>query len=386
MDDVQSFKGTYQQWGHTQAGKVDASPNALPPCLQATYFNIRQKIAADEALQEERKIPIRKKMAEIEAKNADVDSQIKTAKGRLEVKENEIEKLSAEIANIKENPEQITGDSFAKASFWIGTIIIFLLTVYLFIFYSSAGYSAFFKNFKIEDAKNIVNSIFDAQAIVKAFSDGFTELILILTIPAVFLGLGFLIHKFSEQKNVSKYFKIAGLVITTFIFDFIIAYEIVEKIYNIEREGLFQVMPDMTIKMAIKQINFWLIIFAGFVVYLIWGFVFDFVMVEYQKLDKVNHAIKNKEKKINEYSADCSNLKDKIQQLETQKNINIGEIEKLKIELGGIFVFIQEIKQDLGNFFTGWLSYMKNSGKDQMQIDECTNIFDKFLISISIPI
>jgi hypothetical protein len=374
---------TFQQFGVIQAGKVDASSNALQPCLQAIYIEVRRRIAANEVIQEKRKNPIRQKIADLEAKDVNFDSQIKTTKGRLEAEKDDIKRLRNDIARIKANPKEITGDTFARASFWIGTIIIALLTVYLFIFYSSAAYSAFFKNFTVDDT-NIVNSIFDAQAIAKAFIDGFTELILILTIPAVFLGLGFLIHKFSEQERASKYFKIAGLVVTTFIFDFIIAYEIVEKIYNIKKQGSFQPMPAMTIAMAAQQINFWLIIFAGFVVYIIWGFVFDFVMVEYQKLDRVNHAIKSKEKEIRKCEVECKELNNKIQQLESQKNTNIGEIEKLKIELRGVIIFIQEIKQGLGDFFTGWLSYMENAGKNQIQIDECTNIFDKFLVNIPI--
>jgi hypothetical protein len=372
---------TYQQWGHTQAGKVDASPNALHPCLQATYIEIRQKIAEDEKEQSLRKIPIQQKMADLETKNANAENQIKSAKEDLETREKEMKKLSAEISQIRENPQIIIGDTFAKASFWIGAVIIALLTAYLFVFYSSAAYSAFFKNFTADDT-NVVNSIFDAQAISKALVDGFTELLLILTIPAVFLGLGFLIHKFSEQKGISKYFYIPGLIITTFLFDFIIAYEIVEKIYNIKKEGSFDDMPDMKVSMAFEQVNFWLIIFAGFVVYLIWGFVFAFVMTEYQKLDRVGTAIRNKEQRIGEYENECKDLRNRIQQFEAQKNENMGEIEKLQIELKGVVIFVQDVKQDIDNFFTGWLSYMKNVGKPQVQIDECTEIRDNFLVSI----
>ena len=41
-----------------------------------------------------------------------------------------------------------------------------------------------------------------------------------------------------------------------------------------------------------------MIIFSGFVVYIIWGFVFNFVMSEYYNLDKVRVAIEELEKKI----------------------------------------------------------------------------------------
>ncbi|MDR2065412.1 MAG: hypothetical protein LBP85_06875 [Prevotellaceae bacterium] len=372
---------TYQQWGLTQAGNVDASPNALMPCLQATYLAICNTIAANKALQTQRKIPVRQKIAGLDADNANIDNEIIAAKDKMALNDNKIKQLSDEISQIKRNPEEVTGDASAKASFWIGIIIIALLTVYLFVFYSSAAYSAFLKNFT-EDDTNIMNSIFDAQAITNAFNSGFGNLILILTIPAVFLGLGFLIHKFSEQENKSKYYKIAGLVITTFIFDCLIAYHIVAGIYSIEQVGSFQEMPDMTVGMAVQQINFWLIIFAGFIVYIIWGFVFDFVMIEYQKLNKVNTAIKNREKAIKQCESACNGLRCQIQQLQTKKNNNTGEINKLNIALAGIIVYMQDVAQDINNFFTGWLTYMQGAGKTQEQINECTEIRNRFFTSI----
>ncbi|MDR1983911.1 MAG: hypothetical protein LBQ28_03700 [Prevotellaceae bacterium] len=167
---------------------------------------------------------------------------------------------------------EMSKKTFTKASFWIGAGIIFL-TIYLFIFYSSAAYSAFFKNFTPEDG-SVTQTIFDAQAFVKAWNDGFAELILILTIPAVFLWLGFLIHKFQEQKDWRKYLKITGLAVIIFFFNCLLAYEITAKIYNIKLQGGLETMPPMTISYALQQINFWLIIFAGFVVNLIWSIMF----------------------------------------------------------------------------------------------------------------
>ena len=46
-------------------------------------------------------------------------------------------------------------------------------------------------------------------------------------------------------------------------------------------------MPEYTISMAFQSVNFWMIIFAGFIVYLIWGFVFDFIMESHSKMDKI---------------------------------------------------------------------------------------------------
>lgn len=207
-------------------------------------------------------------------------------------------------------------------------------------------------------------------------------MIFILAIPAVFLGLGFLIHKFSEERGIGKYIKILGLIVVTFLFDFIIAYEIIEKIYNIKKEGSFETLPDMTIAMASQQVNFWLIIFAGFVVYIIWGLVFDFTMKEYEKMDKVRYAIKTKEDKLNEYKTECKQIKEDITNLQSEKNNIKGEIDKLKIQLESYVLYFNDVREGINNYFTGWVNYLKSTASSQSLIIECTQIKDKFLFDL----
>ena len=372
---------SYTAKGTKDAGYCGGSSQALLPKLHAVYMQLTRYIQQDEMKQNERKSKIKQEISGFEAKNATVENKIKAEQDKLTHEENKIEKIIKEIDNIKDNPKIISGDSFAKASFWIGLVIILFLTIYLFVFYSSASYSAFFKNFTSNDT-NVAQAIFDAQAISKAWADGFTELIFILAIPAVFLGLGFLIHKFSEEKGVSKYLKILGLVVVTFIFDFIIAYEIVEKIYNIKKEGSFETMPDMTISMAAQQVNFWLIIFAGFVVYIIWGLVFDFTMREYEKMDKVRYAIKNKEQKLAEYKIECKQIKEKIATLQNEKNSTQGEVDKLKIQLESYVLYFNDVREGVNNYFTGWVGYLKSTASSQTLIHECNQIKEKFLYDL----
>jgi len=372
---------SYTAKGTKDAGYCGGSSQALLHKEHAVYMQLTRYIQQDEMKQNERKSKIKQEISGFEAKNANVESKIKAEQDKLIHEENKIDKTIKEIDNIKENPKIISGDSFAKASFWIGLVIILFLTIYLFVFYSSASFSAFFKDFTSNDT-SVAQAIFDAQAISKAWADGFTELIFILAIPAVFLGLGFLIHKFSEEKGISKYLKISGLVAVTFIFDFIIAYEIVEKIYNIKKEGSFEAMPDMTIPMAAQQINFWLIVFAGFVVYIIWGLVFDFTMIEYEKMDKVRYAIKNKEQKLAEYKIECKQIKEKISTLQNEKNSTQGEVDKLKIQLESYVLYFNDVREGINNYFTGWVGYLKSTASSQTLIHECNQIKDKFLFDL----
>jgi len=369
---------SYTAKGTKDAGYCGGSLQALLPKLHAVYMQLSRYIQQDEIKQSERKREIRQEISGLEAKNANVENQILEEQNKLIHEETKIEKTINEVDTIKENPKIISGDSFAKASFWIGLFIIVFLTIYLFVFYSSAAYSAFFKNFTPDDTK-ITQAIFDAQAVGKAWADGFTELIFILAIPVVFLGLGFLIYKFLEEKGVIKYFKISGLVTITFVFDFIIAYAIVKEIYNITIGGLFQEMPPMTIGMAFQEVNFWIIIFAGFVVYLIWGLVFSFTMNEYEKMDKVRFAIKNKEQKIAEYKTECKKYKAKISSLQTEKCNTQGNIDKLRIQLESYVLYFNDVREGVNNYFAGWVGFLKSTNSSQSHIHECEQIKDKFL-------
>lgn len=372
---------SYSARGTKDAGYCGGSSQALLPSLHAVYMQLTRYIQQDEKKQSDRKIAIRQEISGLEANKANGENHLKTEKDKLIHEENKIEKITKEIDEIKENPKIVSGDSFAKTSFWIGLMIIAILTVYLFVFYSSAAYSAFFKDFTPDDTK-ITQAIFDPQAIGKAFADGITELIFILAIPAVFLGLGFLIHKFSEEKGFARYLKITGLIVVTFIFDVIIAYAIVKEIYDIKAGGSFNEMPKMNLEMAFKENNFWIIIFAGFVVYIIWGLVFSFTMKEYEKMDKVRFTIKNKEQKLAECKTECKQIKEKLVNLQNEINSIQGEVDKLKIQLESYVLYFNDVREGINNYFTGWIGYLKSTNSSQAHIQECEQIKEKFLLEL----
>src|SRR5690606_16934537 len=152
----------------------------------------------------------------------------------------------------------MVGQRPARASFLVGVLILLCLSLYLFSFYSSASYSAFFKQFTLSEI-GVANSIFDAQALSKALTDGVTELGLIVMMPFVFLGLGFLIHKFQQVQGAARYFKVAVLLAVTFIFDAILAYEITSKIKQIKAISSFEEPSPYYLLDAFGNVQFWLI-------------------------------------------------------------------------------------------------------------------------------
>lgn len=350
----------------------------LKICLEAVYEQHMAEMRRNENKQEELRKPFKVNLQELLGIGEGLKSQINMYETELiPAKKTKIEELKKEIIDIKKNPEHYTGVHVGTAGFYIGVFILALLSIYLFIFYSSASYSAFFKEFKSDDIV-ITKAIFDANAIGSALKDGITELIFILTIPFVFIGLGYLIHKFQEAKGFIKYAKIAGLLIITFIFDSIIAYEITEKIYNIKRENdLTGDLPDFSLSLAFTGVSFWLVIFAGFVVYLIWGFVFDFVMEAHSKLDIVKVNIKIKREQITALEQELDRYQNIITELKIASEKNNGEIKKVRHIIEGTIIHPKAVKEALSQFMVGWYGWL-SEGREYNR-SEHNKIYEDFL-------
>ncbi len=369
---------SFERYGFRQAGHMNGSTEGLKICLHRVYQEHIAEMRRDGTKQEELRQPYKQTLQEHTTINEGLRNQIKMIeKEIIPLKKQKIEDLKKDIGDIRKNPEHYTGNHVGKAGFYIGCAILFLLTIYLFVFYSSASYSALFKDFT-PDETVVAKAIFDAKAITNALKDGISELILILTIPAVFVGLGYLIHKFQESKNASKYLKIASLLVVTFIFDFIIAYEITEKIYDIKRNAAFEnIPPPYSIQLAFQNVSFWLIIFAGFVVYLIWGFVFDFVMDSYSKLDHVRVNIKIKREQIEALEKEVFEYEHQVSELKLSVEKNNTEIAKLKDIINGTIIQPKEVKEALSQFMVGWYSWL-SKGRDYNR-SEHNKIYEEFV-------
>lgn len=375
-------KTNYQDYGFHQAYLLGGSLPGLRVCLAKIYYEYKERIKDDDKRQEELKRPIRIKLEEHRGDIARWENKVKQVREeKIPSLYQKIEYMREEKAHIRKNPQEITGDPTSKPSFYIGCFILFFLTVYLFIFYSSASYSTFFKEFSMNEI-GIANSIFDAQAIQKSLRDGIAELLLILTIPFVFLGLGYLIHKFQELKGLFRFVKIGTLIMVTFCFDSILAYEITEKIYNINRENSFNSLPDFSIRLALADIKFWLIIFAGFVVYIIWGFVFDFVLGAFGKIDKVKVALKDKERQIEDSTKQVNELTVEIDKMNHHIDDSKTQIKKLNEALNSVII-PQEFEQIAFGFMSGWLAWMKANGKIHEELETAGAVVQEF-VSVAI--
>lgn len=371
---------TYMMWGKRVCGIVSGNLQALPPFLHKVYNDIYNVLASDADSQRVAKAQIE---AEIEQKNNekgtvqnsinDINSQI----NHIKLKE---EELKEEREEIKRRKEEVNKEQRLKLI--IGLFIIIPLTFYLFLFYSSTFYSAFFRD--PSSLTSVMNSMFDSNALNNAYTDGIAELGFVLSAPIIFLGLGFVLHFFSVQKNKIKYLKMVAILFVTVLFDSILAYKIGEQMHSFGIIiGQYPIGEEYTVSMAIHDINTWAVIFCGFIVYVIWGIVFDMCMSAYEKLDLnktrldgIKTELVDCETKINGKIAE----RQALQQQEMDIN---NTISKLTSRLGQtILIDYARIKTEMNNFFAGWITMMQVLSISQDNQDEANVIYQREITSL----
>lgn len=361
-------KRTYHEAGYRDSTRNSGSHMPLSICLQAVYAKFQNEEKENVEKQKVAKEPYEKEQREketelktLEVKQTSKQEQLVKVDDKIKIVKDGIEAINFEINDLAKDPEKyhINAKKGATAKFWIGVLLLLPISLYLFTFYVSTSYSAFFKQF--DAASTVMASVFDAKAYEKAWNDGTLEGWFITLIPFIFLGLGYLIHMFYENKNWLNYSKMAVLFAITFLFDVILAYLIEEKIYEVNHT----MEEKFDLKIAFTKTQFWGIIFAGFVVYIIWGIVFDFVMKEHREKDTIKHEQQKRRKDIRIHQ-------DRIKDLEKQKDGLISEQNEIKASIAkaqiriahlqkiidGVVIPSKEYVLYASEYMQGWITYV----------------------------
>lgn len=382
--DDRERKQTYHEAGFRDSTRNFGDKIALNICLQAIYAKFQNEEKENKLKQEKYREPIRteksEKETEVKTKSVVVDNLF----DKIEKRKNSIEGLKHEIADIPNNPEKygIDAKKGASVKFWIGIILIIPITLYLITFYVSTAYSAFFKQFEIGDG--VIQSILDANAFTKSWNDGPLEGMFVTFIPFVFMGLGFLIHMFSEYKSISNTFKIASLFIVTFIFDAILAYQIENSLYDLTKSIN---SPEFSLSVAFQKVAFWGIIFAGFIVYIIWGLVFDFIMKEHKEKDKIKMAIDQRNSKIKIEKENLDHLDNKLHELKEGIEKIKGKIDELKRLINGVIIPVKEYHLYASEYMQGWVTSINQNlhgsfNKKKDLIHECNEAYNNHISEV----
>lgn len=367
---------TYVSYGKRMCGVVNGTVVALTPLLQKVFLYEKSRQQKSEELQATRRNELRNKLGNLQSDlGVNLIEQKAVRNQQEEVEKNYIvlqNKLVEAKSNIGED------NKMARIKMWIGLSILVIMTVYLFIFYSSTFFSAFFKNFDFDSDNLLSQAMFDPKALPMALQRGVGSLIFILCAPIIFMGLGYMLHFYSVENGKAKYLKIGVTVIITFVFDCILAYLIAKKIYDIDVLTKPGVFPEFSWTIAVKDVNVWAVIFCGFITYMIWGFVFDLTMSAYEEFKTNKKEILKIENEITNNRELKQQNDEKLTKLEKDKvslESSIKDIES-KLSLNVCFYDEIELRTAMTDFFAGWITVTSALGQSSDVQKECKEVFD----------
>ena len=372
---------TYHGYGLRMCGAVAGSQPVLTPYLRKIYNNEKQQQQQDQALQDQLRTQKRNEITKLESEIA----RQETEKTRLLQKQDDTKSNKADIEKELSAAKEKDGEivKTEKIKLTVGLIILTLLTIYLFIFYSSTFYSAFLLQPGYDDDLSLGMAMLNAKAIPQAWQMGFGAFIFIITAPIIFLGLGYSLHYFMVQKGRIKWFKITALLIVTLSFDFILAYKIGQLLYNFMAINQLSDLEPFSIDLAFSDINFWAVIFCGFIVYIIWGIVFDMIMTAYDGLRSNKHEIDRLRKRIGQLNDDISEIKQKIVNVDGEIAVLNNKKENLESTLNNsILVDLTKIRTALSDFFAGWMTMMSAIGCSQDKQTEAIQTYNNTIAQL----
>ena len=358
QESITSDKITLTQYGFQSATNSQSNPESIDGYLNKVYDKFLEDQKLDETGVKNRISRLREEVILEKSRKNDLQAEITTYNANKIDKENEIQELELERIDIK-NGEGELGDT---TSFIIGAFITILLTLYLFVFYSSSGYSSFY------GIKQGSLGFINANVFSDALNRGGGVFALIILFPVSFLGLGFLIHKALEENKglvkegkSQKYGLISVLLFITFIADAFIGYKIAEGVHNNEFNA-GRTNELWNFNMIFSDINFYLVLILGFVVYVIWGFLLNYVLSHsYLKTEneKTKIMLGNISNRIQEKRNELNIILSKIAKAESDIlscNAKIEDKEKniSGYETGDIPINISTLKAAIGEFMGGW--------------------------------
>lgn len=372
----------------TELGKSESVNNSgndivFHTKLEHHYSIFEETCRKDEMLQKELKKPIEEKVKKLESEIRKIETTINICEQKRISNKDKIQNCLKRIKTVKTNPEEEGLDTTrSKATFYIGLLILLAISAFLTVFYISASYSAFYKEWE-STGVDFKGKVMDGHAFIDAWSDSVGAGIFVTFIVFVFMGLGFLVHTLQKGKNNWKWIKIAALIAVTFCFDVLLAYSIEKEVYDLNRTVSSE---DFNFLIAFQKPEFWIIIFAGFVTYLIWGLVFDFVMKEWELFNPIRLFIMNEKDEIQQLREDNKTLQNEIDKLKADLTSQSSLLEKEQESLNGWHFPIKKYLHRHHAYTTGWMEGIQHGlawpqEKKSPLLEKCKMVSDTLLKS-----
>jgi hypothetical protein len=352
-------------YGYEKAGNAKGDPDIF-----ASYLN---RIANGDLVEEnyigltddekkERREQIKvleKKQEEIETANAKIETEIKE-------KEKKIDELRQELLKVREvqnnDHEKLKKETFSVMKFSIILVLLAMLSGYLFFFYVSTAYKALYVDFE-KIANNIAQGHGTGSIMPQPgeLGEAMQYNFLLFLVPFVFYAFGYAFHILLELKNQFKALYLGLLIAVTFTVDLLIAL----IIHN--NTEMAKDLMGISVTSWSSSPTFYIILFLGFLVYIIWSLLLDALLREWDKL-KVTSNLK---KIIKHLNTDIKNLSAKlipVQEIKDQIAIYREDVST---------VMYGNLKKYVEQFSSGWMSYLTPDNMKALK-ERCLNVKKDF--------
>src|SRR5260221_14032358 len=352
-------------FGYEKSGSVKGDPD-----LYASYLNrilngdlVENKYSG--FTEEEKKEKI-KQIKELEFHLREKEDANSKVEEEIKAKEKDIDKYRKDLLQIREkrskDKEILKGESFSALKFSLNLFLLVMLSVYLFFFYVSATFKALYVDFegiaeRIARGEGTGSIMRGAYELAEALQYNY----LLFVVPFVFYAFGWAFHVLLELKNQFKFVFLGMLIAVTFTVDFLLA-----MIISNNTENAKELMGLGTVSWS-QSPSFYIILFLGFLVYVIWSILLDSLLREWDKKEITN----NLKKIIRHLTADIKILKSKTGDVAAMKK----QIAEYREDIGTVMV--GNLKKYIDQFSSGWIAYLAPANMKDVK-DKCLVIKREF--------
>lgn len=333
-------------FGYEKSGNVKGDPDIFQ-----SYLN---RIANGDLVEEnyqglsdEEKKDKRERIKELETALQEIETNNNKVESEIKVKEKKIDEFRQELLKIKEvqnnDHEKIKREAFSTLKFSLNLFLLIMLSVYLFFFYVSAAYKALYVDFE-KIADNIAQGIGTGSIMPgpAELGEAIRYNYLLFLVPFVFYAFGWAFHILLELKQKVKFVFLGLLIAVTFTVDFLIAM----IIHNNTEEA--KELMGLATKHWSGSSTFYIILFLGFLVYIIWSLLLDSLLREWDKR-KITANIK---KIIKHLQTDIKTLQKRLRPVQHI----LDQITAFREDVSTIMY--GSLKKYIEQFSSGWIAYL----------------------------
>ncbi len=377
------------EYAYVEAGKNNGDPSALKTNLN----HIVSGRLLDErvARQQHDKTIDRLKQQREDIRAAKTEPQGKLTHLRehqIPDAQQKIRKKELAIAEIDHQAEELVHQSgYSTFRLWLYILVWVGLTGFIYIFYSSAIYAAFFRDIQTEltqleatsdDISQLFNTTFSSAALKSGLPGVYIA-------PFFFMGFAIWIsireRKLKEalkKGNVSFINKIHPLIamLAALAADLIIA-------YRVETETqAFKIMNGLASPESVyTSLMFWGVFILGFGGYMAWKSIYEAIIDEHAlgNVRKLKYFFKDQlERELILLEKDLLELQQGATTVE-QDLVRINhELNKIDVLLERAYRGLGDLNHSMDAFYKGWTRFINGHPEKDILVPACQDIYDQY--------